>query len=540
MSNPYEIAAWRYEQIAPLVDPSLDRALLRAAVRERTSKAVEWPLSKRRAERGEPPIVKPIPRSTLLRWMCAWREKGYEGLLPKPREDRGAGRRTELERWILHAIGLLYEQPDRSLTQLGVYLGLEFEDYDLGRATLARHLREHPAYPGIQALRSGKPRRRRDLYEASAPHECWQLDGKGPFYVRLKDGGRIAVHVLSILDDFSRAILAVLVALGETVEAAIGVFQKAAAIYGLPDRFQFDRGSAFDSHAFRGGLARLGVHRNAVKAKAPQSQGKIEAYHRSLKRWFVHELRAQVVVDLEHLGELCEATVLLVYNRHRHRSIGCSPAERLGERISDRQVSIDQLARAFFVETSAKSHPKTGEVRLPNGIFRVPSAFAGSRRRFRYDPIRADRAVLIGSRDKEIELEPFVIKPLPKLGTKAAPKRGVGELQKLVDLWQGRERPNAQPGFGLPEVFRELGALVGRSLPASEREGRAVLAFYRRFGPLAREPFLDACRRAHEALGAGRPLSTYLDRLERQIVSDTELSNLENDAPEGSGEEMKP
>ena len=535
MSNPYEIAAWRFEQIAPLVDPSLDRARLRAAVRERTSKAVEWPLSKRRAERGEPPLSKPIPRSTLLRWLRAWREKGYEGLLPKPREDRGAGRRSDHERWILYAIGLLYEQPERSLTQLGVYIELEFEGYDLSRATLARHLRAHPAYPGIQVLRSGKPRRRRDLYEAGAPHESWQLDGKGPFWVRLKDGGRIAVHVLSILDDHSRAILAVLVARAEDIEAAIGVFQKAVAIYGLPDRFQFDRGSAFDSHPFRGGLARLGVHRNAVKAKAPQSQGKIEAYHRSLKRWLVLELRAQEVVDLQHLGELCEAMVQLVYNRHRHRSIGCAPAERLGERISERRVSLDQLARAFFVETSAKSHPKTGEVRLPNGIFRVPLAYAGSRRSFRYDPVRADVAVLVVSGELELELEPFVIKPLPVLGTKSAPKRGIGELQKLVDVWRGRERPNAQPGFGLPEVFRELGALVGRALPASEREGRAVLGFYRRFGPLAREPFLDACRRAQEALGEGRPLSAYLDRLERQIVSNTELST---DTPEDSGEEM--
>ena len=352
--------------------------------------------------------------------------------------------------------------------------------------------------------------------------------------MRLKDGGRIAVHVLSILDDYSRAILAVLVALAENIVAAIRVFQKAAAKYGLPDRFQFDRGSSFDSHPFRGGLARLGVHRNAVKARAPQSQGKIEAYHRSLKRWFVVELRAQQVCDLEHLGELCEAMIQLIYNRHRHRSIGCAPADRLGERISERRASVDQLARAFFVETDATSHPKTGEVRLPNGVFRVPSAYAGSRRSFRYDPIRADLALLVGPGDKEIDLETFTIKPLPELGTKSAPKRGVGALQKLVDVWRGRERPNAQPGFGLPEVFRELGTLVARSVPASEREGRTILAFYRRFGPLAREPFLEACRRAQDALGEGRPLSAYLERIERQIVSDTELSN---DTPEGSGEE---
>ena len=520
MTNLYDIAAWRFEQIAPLVDPSLNRAQLRAALRARTSLPIEWPQSKRRKDRGDPPLVKPIPRSSLLRWLRAWRKQGYEGLLPAPRRERQTTRRERIERWILYAIGLLYEQPDRSLTQLVAYLELEFKGYDISRSTLARHLRAHPAYAGAKALRSGKSRRLRDLYEASAPHECWQLDGKGPFRVRLKDGTRVVAHVLSILDDYSRAILAVHVANAEDTVATIAVFQKAAGKYGLPDRFQFDRGSAFDSHAFREGIARLGVHRNAVKARNPEAQGKIEAYHRSLSRWFVVELKAQEVCDLEHLADLCEALIHLVYNRHHHRSIGCAPAKRLGERVSERKASVEQLARAFFVETSAKSHPKTGEVRLPNGVFRVPTAHAGRRWRFRHDPIRPDRALLVRADGKEIELELFTKKPLPILGTKTGPKRGVGALQKLVDVWQGKERPNAQPAFGLPEVFRELGALVGRSLPASEREGRDVLAFYRRFGPLACDPFREACRRAKDTLGEGRALSAYLALLERQIVAD--------------------
>ena len=519
MTNPYDIAAWRFEQIAPLVDHSLSQAQLRALIRMRTSSAIAWPQSKRRKERGDPPVVKPIPKSTLSRWLHAWRKHGYEGLLPVPRQQRTSPKALKLERWILYAIGLAYEQPERSLTQLRTYVKLQFEDCDISRATLARHLYAHPAYAGVKALRTGKTRKRRGLYEASAPHECWQLDGKGPFVVRLMDGSRISVHVLSILDDFSRSILGTEVALGEDTAAAIAAFKEAAEKYGLPSRFQYDRGSAFESHAFRGGLARLGVHRNAVKARHPEAQGKIEAYHRSLTRWFVVELRAQEVVDREHLSQLCKAMIHVLYNRHHHRSIGCSPADRLNEQISGRAVSSDQLARAFLVDTEAMSHPKTGEVRLPNGAFRVPFAYAGKRRQFRFDPHSAVIAVLVLPDGKERELEVFVKMPLPTLGTKDVPKRGVGELQKLVDIWQGKERPNAQPGFGLPEVFVQLTELTGRQVPASEREGRAVLAFYRKFGPIACAPFVDACHRAQSALGGDRPLSAYLDFLERQIVA---------------------
>jgi hypothetical protein len=49
------------------------------------------------------------------------------------------------------------------------------------------------------------------------------------------------------------------------------------AKWALPERIQFDRGSAFDSHAFRNGLAALGIHRNFVKARSPEWEGKIEA-----------------------------------------------------------------------------------------------------------------------------------------------------------------------------------------------------------------------------------------------------------------------
>ena len=199
MPDPYEIAAWRFEQIAPLVDASLDATQRRVALRERTRKPVQWPHSGRH---------KPIPKSTLYRWLTAYRAHGYLGLLPKVRADRGAPRRADTPVWVGYAIGLLYEQPNRSLTQLETYLQLEFANYRLSRSSLARHLRAHPAFHGIEKLRKGHKSKLRALYEAQHPHEGWQLDGKGPFAVRLKHAGRLQVHVLSVLDDYSRYVLA--------------------------------------------------------------------------------------------------------------------------------------------------------------------------------------------------------------------------------------------------------------------------------------------------------------------------------------------
>ena len=321
------------------------------------------------------------------------------------------------------------------------------------------------------------------------------------------------MHILSVLNDHNHAILATLTATAEDTKATIAVFQKAATRYGLPDRMQFDRGSAFDSQVFRDGIAQCGVHRNHVHARQPTAQGKIEAYHRSLGRWFLDELKVQEVVDLDHLQQLLDAMLELVYQTHRHRVTGQSPKARLDDKVSARRVSEADLARAFFVTQTAKSHQKTGEVQLHNGRFRVPLAFAGKQARFRYDPVR-QVAVLVLADGRELGLEPFMVLPLPT----PAVAHGQGQLQKLLDSWRGTERPNAQPAFGLPEVLVTLGELLGRTVPIDASEAHQVLAFWKQHGPLARAPWLSACERTRKALGQGHALSTYLADLARQVA----------------------
>jgi transposase InsO family protein len=503
MPDPFEIAAFRFQQISPFLDSSIDPSKRRGLMRRRP--AVDLPNGEHRR----------VPRSTLHRWIDIYKQNGIHGLINKPRCDQGIakiGKRDVID----HAIGLLLEQPNRSLQQLDIYLRTDFVDLDLSISTLRRRLIAHPAWPVIERLRTGKDRRLHDRYEAQHPHESWQLDGKGPFTVHLVCGESVRAHVITVLDDHSRAVLAAHIANSESTVAAIAAFAKAAARYGLPERMQFDRGSAFDSHAFRDGIAHCGVHRNYVRVHHPEAQGKIEAYHRSLQRWFLDELRSQEVHDLVHLQDLLEATIALVYQKHRHRSIGMSPEQRLAGRLSQRRISEAELARAFFVGEYAKSDKKTGEVQLPNGRFRVPIALAGKRELFRYDPLRPAAVVITADR-REIVLEPFATKPLPEVTPQS---RGNGRLQRLLDTWRGTERSNAEPAFGIPEVFKALGEVLARPLPASERDAREVQDFWRQHGPLSRTAFLRACQRAAASLGEHRPLGVMLADIARQIHGD--------------------
>jgi transposase InsO family protein len=492
-----------------LINDAVDDGARHAYVRSVTSRPVCWP------GESEP---RPVSRSSLMRWRDQFRQSGLPGLAPCRRGDRGQGR-IDRSTIVCYALGLLYEQPDRSLTQLLIYLKLEFPDASLTRSTLHRELTRHSAYEGIRLRRSGRKRKLRDRYEVDHPHHIWQLDGKGPFMVRMADGRRRKVCVLSIQDAFSRCILAACIAPSESLASAVVVTRRAIARWGVAERFQMDRGSAFDSHAFREGLAQLGVHRNRVKAKNPEAQGRIEAYHRSLGRWFVKELRCQEVQSLTHLEQLLDAMIEQLYNQHHHTALKGSPAETLAGRRSERRVGAEDLARAFWAQHTKTPHRKTGEVTLPNGTtYRVTLRYAGKSCVFRYDPVEgSERAELTRDGAPPLALEPYQRK---RVALPPTNERGVGQLQKLLDQHRGATRPNAQPGFGLPEVFRELERLLDHRVPADEQEAEAIRRFYAELGPLPAVPFRRAVDLTLKALGSDRPLASYLDHLARQIRRD--------------------
>lgn len=511
MPDPWQVATWRFEQIGPLLDQARSPAEKSTYIRDRTAHPVEWPSP---AEGS--PKTRPIGRATLFRWVKAYQERGLLGLIPSTRRDKGQPH-AEYSAAVAYALGLLYEQPQRSLTQVMAYLGLEFPDLELTRSTLHRELSRHPAYEGIRRRRSGKPKKLRNLYQVRTPHELWQMDAKGPFQVKLTCGQHIRVQVLSVLEGFSRSILAAIVAPSESTAAAMRVTRLAVRKYGLASRYQMDRHSAYDSWDFRSALARLGVHRNHVKARNPQAQGLIEAYHKSLGRWFINELACQQVTSRDHLEQLLQATIDLLYNRHRHSVLRMSPAEALAGRLSERRVSEQDLALALRLSHQGRSHGTTGLIELPGaGTFRVPTRLAGQRALFRYEPHPGGQAVLVTASGQEISLAPYA-KLDPFATVPDPPLAGTGQLQKILDVWRGASRPNAQPGFGLPEVFAALESLLGHRVPLDEQEATLIHRFYGELGPLPREPFLQALQFTRESLGQGRPLKKYLDHLARQI-----------------------
>ena len=501
-------ACWRFEQISPLLDARLTGAERHQMIRAMAGVCLHWPCGREA----------PVPKRTLYRWLRAYqKDPRIESLLRAPR-PRVAPTAIPPE-WLQYALAQLEEQPCRSLFILGLRLQQRFQlAQPPARSSLHRALCGQPRYQALRRRASGHTKLRR-RFQAVHPHDIWQADAKADFTVRFVTGAVQRLRILSILDDATRFILAALVVASESLAAAVATFRRAAARWGLPEKFYADRGSAYDADGFRKGLAVLGIHRINTRPRNAPAHGKIEAYHRQLQRWFIAELPHQPLRDLAHLQELLDAFLDRVYHEHVHRELKQTPRAAFADTLSPRLVSLARLREAFLIETELKAHPVTGEVRVRGTLFLVPK-----------ERLLNGRRVRIGL-DPEAEHAPFLVlgpglyEPLaPALAPPAARPVGdpapdpIGPLTPLLEQYRGRTLPQARSGFGLPEIYDAFAQVLGRPVPHTEAEATLVLEWLAQRGPFEPQAFAAALAKVRATLGAGRPLSQIILALDRRIV----------------------
>ena len=166
-------------------------------------------------------------------------------------------------------------------------------------------------------------------FERDIVNDLWQIDAT---QIPLGDGTKASV--VDLIDDHSRYLLAALAGPAATGELAWDAFETAASRYGLPRQVLSDNGLCFTGRLhgtevmFEKSLDELGVEMINSAPYHPQTLGKLERFHRTLKEWLADEGPPW---DLEHLQELLDG-FRFHYNRQRpHQGIGDeTPAERYG------------------------------------------------------------------------------------------------------------------------------------------------------------------------------------------------------------------
>jgi transposase InsO family protein len=159
---------------------------------------------------------------------------------------------------------------------------------------------------------SKAPKRSRRRFVAARANELWQLDDTD---WALADGTE--VKILNVLDDHSRHLVASEAMRTCTGAAALAVLTAAAAIVGWPARFLSDNAKAF-RETLAAALAALGVASTHSRPYHPQTNGKVERFHQTLKRWLARQPPAATLDELQAQLDWFRH----FYNHHRpHRGI---------------------------------------------------------------------------------------------------------------------------------------------------------------------------------------------------------------------------
>jgi transposase InsO family protein len=172
-------------------------------------------------------------------------------------------------------------------------------------STITAILRRHGL---LEGPRSGQPREW-TRYEHAEPNDLWQMDFKGHFAM---EAGRC--HPLTVLDDHSRYALAIGACDNERTGTVRGQLERIFARYGLPRRILADNGPPWgtagssERHtALTVWLLDLDVAVVHGRPYHPQTQGKDERFHRTLKG---------EVLDGRHFRTLEEAQAAFDAWRH--------------------------------------------------------------------------------------------------------------------------------------------------------------------------------------------------------------------------------
>jgi transposase InsO family protein len=237
-------------------------------------------------------------------------------------------------------------------------------------STIARILKRHERIDPRQSL-AHRPCRR---FERSEPNALWQMDFKGHF--ALGRGGRC--HPLTILDDCSRFLAGLHACADETDRTVRAHLREVFRHLGLPEQILCDHGAPWggageEYTALEVWLLRLGIHPIHGRPFHPQTQGKDERFHRSLK----HELLCRHDwLDLVQTQARFDQ-FRRDYNHHRpHQALGMlTPITRY--RPSARAYPETLPTLDYDTHEIVRTVKSKGEITLANRFYYIGHAFVG-------------------------------------------------------------------------------------------------------------------------------------------------------------------
>jgi transposase InsO family protein len=336
-----------------------------------------------------------ISRKTGYKWLSRYR--AGEALADRSRRPRGSPLRTApaLEASVL---ALRRERPSWGGRKLRRRLLDQGHMAVPAAATITAILARHGLIDAAEAAKHAPFRR----FEHARPNALWQMDFKGHF---AHAAGRC--HPLTVLDDHSRYAVCLAACADQVTETVRGQLITVFRRYGLPERINMDNGSPWGDGA--GGrytlltvwLLRLGIRFSHSAAYHPQTNGKDERFHRTLKR---DVLYARQYADLAACQRAFEG-FRAIYNGERpHEALNLAvPASRYC--ASPREYPETLAPIVYDPSDQVRRVQQGGWVSFHGHELHLPKAFAGQSIALR--PTTADGlwdAIFVAQRIAHIDL----------------------------------------------------------------------------------------------------------------------------------------
>jgi transposase InsO family protein len=263
-----------------------------------------------------------IPPGSFYRWYDRYQTGGVEALEDKPSKPARAWNRIpdDVRQRIVE---MALDEPELSPRELAARF-TDTQNYFVSEASVYRLLKVHdlitsPAFIVIRAADAFKDK-------TTAINQLWQTD-----FTYLKVIGWGWFYLSTILDDFSRYIIAWKLCTTMKAEDVTDTLQLALAASGCDQarvvhkpRLLSDNGSSYVSADVAEWLDHNGMEHVRGAPHHPQTQGKIERWHQTLKNRILLE-NYYLPADLEaHIGRFVEH-----YNHRRyHESLkNLTPAD---------------------------------------------------------------------------------------------------------------------------------------------------------------------------------------------------------------------
>lgn len=293
-------------------------------------------------------------------------EQGVDGLDLQPRCPHTSPNQTPaaIEATI---VALRKQHPDWGARKLGARLraqGLSTPVDSTITAILHRNDLVHPPPGGHVGVFQ--------RFERDVPNELWQMDFLGHKPMR-KD----RVHPLTILDDHSRYGLTLAACANETGSTVWEHLRRCFERYGLPWEILTDNAppwghSGFALTRFEIRLIQLGVRLIHGRPYRPETQGKIERWHRSITAAIFGPTRYE---DLAHVQDAFDV-YRSVYNTERpHEALG------LDVPVNHYQASSrpypTRIEPPHYDDCDVRKVRLSGEIHYQGARYRVSQSLAG-------------------------------------------------------------------------------------------------------------------------------------------------------------------